>query len=66
MADPQFQAKVLEKVRGSAATSPAETKLPPSLSKATASAPSAPEPLGDMSDASLFAYAMKPADRRRG
>jgi hypothetical protein len=66
MADPQFQAKMLEKVRGDAAKRPAATSLPPSLSRATAAAGNREEPLGDMSDASLFAYAMKPADRRRG
>jgi hypothetical protein len=59
MADPQFQAKLLEKVRGSAAARPAVTKLPPSLSKATAAASNAGDREGDMSDASLFAYAMK-------
>ena len=59
MADPKFQAALLERVRGSAAGKPSVVKLPPSLSKATAAAPSGGEPVGDMSDASLFAYAMK-------
>jgi hypothetical protein len=64
MADPQFQAKVLEKVRGDAPKRPAVTSLPPSLSKATAAAGNREEPLGDMSDASLFAYAMRPKGPR--
>ncbi len=59
MADPQFQAKMLEKVRSGAAGRPSVTQLPPSLSKSTAIAPSGGDPLGDMSDASLFAQAMK-------
>jgi hypothetical protein len=59
MADPQFQAKMLEKVRAGAAGRPAATKLPPSLSRTTAAASSGPEGVGDMSDASLFAYAMR-------
>lgn len=59
MADPQFQAKMLERARAGAATKPGTVKLPPSLSKATAAAGNRDEPLGDMSDTSLFAYAMK-------
>jgi hypothetical protein len=59
MADPKFQAQLLEKVRANAATRPAVTKLPPSLSKATAAASNADGSAGDMSDASLFAYAMR-------
>lgn len=58
MSDPQFQAKVLEKVRGGAASRPSETRLPPSLSRTTAVASSTPAPIGDMSDKSLFEYAM--------
>lgn len=63
MADPQFQAKLLEKVRAGAAGRPSATQLPPSLSKVTAAAGNGSEPIGDMSDASLFAYAMKPQRR---
>ena len=59
MADPKFQAALLEKVRGSAAKAPSAVKLPPSLSKSTAVAGNSGDPAGDMSDASLFAYAMK-------
>lgn len=59
MADPAFQATMLEKARAGAATRPSVTKLPPSLSKATASAPNSERTEGDMSDASLFAHAMK-------
>lgn len=57
MADPKFQAKWLEKVRGDAATRPPVTKLPPSLSRTTAAANNA-EVDGDLSDHSLFSYAM--------
>lgn len=60
LADPQFQAKLLEKVRTDAATRPSMTKLPPSLSKTTATAPNAGPSEGDMSDQSLFAFAMRP------
>lgn len=59
MTDPTFQAKLLEKVREDAAKRPAATKLPPSLSKSTAAASNSGEPIGDMSDASLFAHAIK-------
>lgn len=65
MTDPHFQAKVLEKVRGNAASRPAETRLPPSLSRATAAAPNREEVEGDLSDASLFAYAMNSKKRSR-
>jgi hypothetical protein len=58
LADPKFQAEVLQKVRGSAATRPSETRLPPSLSKSTAVASNAGEEVGDMSDKSLFRFAM--------
>jgi hypothetical protein len=63
MSDPQFQAQVLERARSGAATRPSETRLPPSLSRSTAVAPSAPEPLGDMGDRSLFEFAMQPKRR---
>lgn len=59
MADPEFQAKLLEKVRTGAAARPPATKLPPSLSKATAAASNSEAVVGDMSDASLFAHAMR-------
>jgi hypothetical protein len=59
MADPQFQAKLLEKVKGSAATKPSAVKIPPSLSRTTAAASNSGDQLGDMSDRSLFEYAMR-------
>lgn len=59
MADPAFQAKLLEKVRTDAAGKPSVVKIPPSLSKATAAAPAGGAQDGDMSDASLFAFATK-------
>ena len=59
MNDPAFQAKLIEKTRASAAGKPQAIKVPPSLSKSTSVANAAGEPVGDMSDASLFAYAMK-------
>jgi hypothetical protein len=58
LADPKFQAEMLEKVRGSAAKRPPETRLPPSLSRSTAVASAAGDGVGDMSDQSLFRYAM--------
>jgi hypothetical protein len=59
LADPKFQAEMLEKIRGSAATKPGTVQIPPSLSRTTAAAGNGQEPVGDMSDASLFAYAMR-------
>lgn len=59
MADPQFQTQLLEKARASAAKRPTAVKLPPSLSGKTSVASSSGDGLGDMSDASLFAFAMK-------
>jgi hypothetical protein len=59
MDDPKFQAEVMERAKKSAASRPSETRLPPSLSKSTAAAPSTPEAVGDMSDRSLFEYAMR-------
>lgn len=58
MADPTFQAKMLERVQAGAAGRPPMTRLPPTLSKSTAAADNA-APLGDLSDASLFRNAMK-------
>ena len=59
MADPAFQAVLLEKVQASAAGRPSMTKLPPSLSNKTAAASNRADGVGDLSDKSLFAYAMK-------
>jgi hypothetical protein len=58
MADPTFQAKVLAKIQGDAASRPTETRLPPSLSRVTSSAGNRQD-MGDMSDRSLFDFAMK-------
>jgi hypothetical protein len=58
MSDPKFQAALMERVRGSAASRPSETRLPPSLSRSTAAAGNAEGAVGDMSDQSLFRYAM--------
>jgi hypothetical protein len=60
MDDPKVQAKFIERTQKGAASRPSETRLPPSLSRTTAAASNAGEPLGDMSDASLFKYAMSP------
>jgi hypothetical protein len=57
LADPAFQASLLEKVRTSAATRPGITSLPPSLSKVTAAASNNDTKVGDMSDQSLWAHA---------
>lgn len=65
MNDPKFQAEVMARARGGAASRPSETRLPPSLSKSTAVASNAGEPIGDMSDQSLFRYAMTPPTRGR-
>lgn len=59
LADPKFQASLLEKVRTGASAKPGTVKIPPSLSRATASAGNGQEPIGDLSDPSLFAHAMK-------
>jgi len=64
MGDPQFQAKFLERVRTGAAGRPSEVKLPPSLSKVPAAQGSS-DVQGDMSDRSLFAYAMHGAGRKQ-
>jgi hypothetical protein len=67
MADPTFQAKMLEKVRGGAATRPGATTLPPSLSRVTAAAANGNGKLtqADMSDENLFSFAMAPEPPRR-
>jgi hypothetical protein len=59
LADPKFQASLLEKVRGSAASRPSETRLPPSLSRSTAAASNGSGDIGDLSNQSLFAHATK-------
>lgn len=59
LADPKFQASLLEKVRGSAATRPSETRLPPSLSRTTSAASNGGGGIGDLSNQSLFAHATK-------
>ena len=65
MSDPKFQAALMEKIRGNAAEKPTAVKLPPSLSGKTAAADSRPEAVGDLSDASLFRYAMSPGRDRQ-
>ena len=58
MADPAFVAKMLEGVRGgTAAQKPTDVRLPPSLSRSTATSNNGVGALGDMSDKSLFEYA---------
>ena len=57
MADPAFAAKVMEKVRGAAATRPGSVQLPPSLSRSGSAGPALDGPQGDLSDADLFKYA---------
>lgn len=65
LADPRFQAAVMERIRGSAATRPGTTRLPPSLSGKTASMGNADDGAGgDLSDASLFDFA-KPERKGR-
>jgi hypothetical protein len=58
LADPAFQAALIEKVRGGTSAKPGVVKIPPSLSKSSGSNGSGAE-LGDMSDSSLFANAMR-------
>ena len=58
LADPKFQAEAMERLRGFAATRPAMTKLPPSLSRSTAAASNGAGNLGDMSHESLWASTM--------
>jgi hypothetical protein len=55
MADPQFQAKMLERIRGTASTQQPITQVPPSLNRIPAGA-NAPTD-GPMDDAGLFAFA---------
>jgi hypothetical protein len=63
MADPQFQAKFMERVRSDAARRPPVTELPPSLSNVTAARGNASDVVGDLSDASLWASVMGPPKR---
>jgi len=65
MADPAFQAKLMEQVRTGTATrsSSTEVRLPPPLSKTTAAAGNGAGAVGDMSDQSLFAFATGKFDR---
>jgi hypothetical protein len=58
MADPKFQSSMMEKVRGKAGSRPADVRLPPSLSRAPASAGNGAGDLGDLSNASLWSHAM--------
>lgn len=64
MAKPEFQAQMLERVRGAAAGRPSTNRLPPSLSRATAAAGNGPDTVGDLSDSSLWAKTMGPAPKR--
>lgn len=60
MNDPTFQAKMLERARAGATGKPGTVVIPPSLSRTTAAAGNgADQSLGDMSDSSLFAHAMR-------
>ncbi len=57
--DPKFAAEIMQKIQGSVRGQPQGiTRLPPSIGK-VAAAQSASEDAGDMSDASLFANAMR-------
>lgn len=51
--NPEFLARAVEKARGTASTNPTKVKLPPSLSKATASSASG-ESAGEDSDAAIW------------
>lgn len=68
MADPQFQAKMLERIQGAAAARPSETRLPPTLSRSTGVAPTngAGRQPGDGSDNSLWSFATSPGPSRGG
>lgn len=57
MADPAFQTAMLKRIQGDAASRPAVTQLPPSLSRSTAAASNGAGTLGDMSHDSLWAFA---------
>jgi len=57
MADPKFQAAFLERIRGDAAKRPGTVDIPPSLSRITSAQSTSERTVGDLSDASLWAYA---------
>jgi hypothetical protein len=57
LADPKFQAKMLERIQGDAAARPSGTRLPPTLSRSTSSAPTNGRSPGDGSDSSLWSFA---------
>lgn len=61
LADPKFQAALLDKVQKgvSSAGKPTTVRLPPSLSRSTAAASNGNEVVGDLSDQSLFAHATR-------
>jgi hypothetical protein len=69
MKDPGFQAEMLKSVQGSAAERPSITRVPPSLSRATAVGDAKegaePERKGDLSDSSLFDYAFRQGRQSR-
>jgi hypothetical protein len=56
LSDPAEQAKILERIRGSAQTRPSVTNLPPSLNRVS-SAGNGLDDSGDLSNESLFAHA---------
>lgn len=56
--NPEFLARAVEKARGTASTKPTQVKLPPSLSKATASSASG-ESAGEDSDSALWENAWR-------
>jgi hypothetical protein len=68
LADPKFQAKLLERIQGSAAARPSETRLPPTLSRSTSVAASngAGRSPGDGSDSSLWSFATSSGPARGG
>ena len=59
MKDPAFQAKLLERIRGSAQARPGTTQLPPSLNRVSGAAPAVVEDGDDNSDAGIFRYATR-------
>lgn len=59
MKDPAFQAKLLERIRGSAQARPGTTQIPPSLNRVSGAAPAVVEDGDDNSDAGIFRYATR-------
>jgi hypothetical protein len=59
MKDPAFQAKLLERIRGSAQARPGTTQLPPSLNRVSGAAPAVVEDGDDNSDEGIFKYATR-------